>query len=156
MNTLTQTINFAKTFIQYQPLMAGLGQEPAVSVATMIRSTLTNAPMTWYWNRAKTSFPIVQGTQDYIVSIPDFGFVENSNLLDVNGKLWQIKDNYNTVSLAPSTDQQRPDSMSVEGIGLIAGTPLTIGEHLGNPPWSITPSCFITRRVGAFTSINFQ
>ena len=126
MNTLQQTISWAKTFIQYSPITAGFGQEPAVSVATMIRSTLMNAPITWYWNREETTFSTIKGTQDYIESLPDFGFIENVSLLDINGKIWQIKDVYNTASLSPSTEQQRPEAMSVEGIGLIAGTALTI------------------------------
>jgi hypothetical protein len=126
MNTLQQTISWAKTYIQYSPITAGFGQEPAVSVASMIRSTLMNAPITWYWNRAETTFSTVKGTQDYVENIPDFGFIENVSLLDTNGKIWQIKDVYNTASLSPSTDQQRPEAMSVEGVGLIAGAALTI------------------------------
>src|ERR1700693_1013909 len=51
MYTLTQTINFSQTYIEYSPLTAGAGFEPALSIASMIRSTIMNSPFTWPWNR---------------------------------------------------------------------------------------------------------
>jgi hypothetical protein len=127
MITLQQTINYARTFIQYNPLTAGFGQEPAVTAASIIRLTLLSAPLVWNWNRFQTSFSLTKGTQDYVISVPNLGFVETVSLLDANGKLWIVKDIFNTAALAPTSDQQRPVAMSVESNnGLIAGTALTI------------------------------
>ncbi len=48
---LQNSINLAQTFVEYVPLTAGLGQEPAASVASMIRNSMLNPPMTWFYNR---------------------------------------------------------------------------------------------------------
>lgn len=118
MSNLQQSINWAQTFIQYSPITAGLGQEPAVSAASMIRNTLLNPPQTWYWNRASYTLgaQTVKGTQDYLVNIsaiPDFGFLEVVTLTDANGKVWQLTDVYNRGPLSAAADQQRPTSVSV-------------------------------------------
>lgn len=114
MYTLTQSINWAKTFIQYSPITAGFGQEPAVSVATMIRNTILNPPQTWLWNRGQTTFSTVKSQQDYYVSIPDLGFIEKVTLTDSSGKIFEIKDVYNTSALGVSADEQRPNAISIE------------------------------------------
>jgi len=114
MGNLQQTINWAKTYIQYSPLTAGLGQEPAVSIASMIRSSMLNPPMTWFFNSAELTFPTVVGQQDYTKQIDDLGFIQKVSLTDDQGKIWEIKDVYNVSSLSPSTDQARPNSVSLE------------------------------------------
>lgn len=111
---LQQTINWAKTFVQYVPLTAGLGGEPAVSIASMIRTSILNPPMTWYWNRAEASFNTAVGQQDYNVQISDFAFVEKVTLADDQGNKWEIKDVYNTSALGVSSEKARPNAMSVE------------------------------------------
>jgi hypothetical protein len=118
MYTLTQSINWAQTYIQYAPLTAGLGQEPAVSAASMIRDTFMSAPITWAWNRNTYTLPsaTTKGTQDYTVlltAIPDFGFLEKVALLDTNGKYWEITDIYNNWAMAQSGDNQRPNSACI-------------------------------------------
>lgn len=118
MGNLQQTINWSRTYAQYIPITAGNGQEPAVSIATMIRNSILAPPQSWYWNR-NTFSPInvtkAAGT-DYsinISSIPDFGFLEKASLQDASGKIWELKDVYNSFPLAPSgtSDQQRPNSI---------------------------------------------
>ena len=49
--TLQQTINWAQPYIQYVPLTAGVGLEPALSIASMVRNTICNPPFVWPWNR---------------------------------------------------------------------------------------------------------
>lgn len=115
MFTLQNSINFARPYIQYSPLTAGNGNEPAVSIGSMIRNTMMNAPLTWYWNRAEITFSTVVGTQDYTRSaVIDLAFVEKVSLTDDQGNIWEIKDLLNTSSLAVSAFQQRPNSMSVQ------------------------------------------
>lgn len=117
---LQQTINWAQTFIQYSPLTAGLGGEPAVSIASMIRTSLLNPPMTWAWNRGTTTFNTVVGQQDYTVSTAtDLAFVEKVMLADDQGNIFEIKDVYNSAALAKSSALatnalSRPNAMSVE------------------------------------------
>lgn len=118
MYTLTQTINWAQAFIQYAPLTAGLGQEPAVSTASMIRTTLMNPPIAWAWNRNAYTLgaATVKGTQDYTVllsAVPDFGFLEKVVLLDASGKYWEITDIYNNNPMSLAADQQRPQAACI-------------------------------------------
>lgn len=119
MGNLQQTINWAQTQVEYVPLTAGLGQEPAVSAATIIRDSFLSAPITWYWNRASftLSSPTAKGTQDYNIllsSIPDFGFLEKVALTDSNGKIWEIKDVYNSAPLSPASETQRPNAAAIQ------------------------------------------
>lgn len=118
--TLTQTLNWAQAFTEYAPFTAGFGQEPAVSTANLIRSTLTSAPIVWPWNRAIYSVPTptTKGTQDYSVllsAIPDFGFMEKITLTDPQGKIWEVYDVYNNQPMPNigSGDAQRPQAASI-------------------------------------------
>lgn len=80
-NTLQGTVNWASAFIQGTPLFVWSGSEPAVSIASMVRNSILNAPMTWSWNRKEdSSTTTVIGQQDYTVSLTDFGFLEKATL----------------------------------------------------------------------------
>ncbi|VVB50960.1 Uncharacterised protein [uncultured archaeon] len=118
---LQQTINWARTFIQYNPLTAGLGLEPASSVASMIRNSLLNPPLTWLFNRGEVTFSTVVGTQDYtLATISDMAFIEKISLSDDSGNIWEIKDVYNNAPLAVSSFQQRPSAVSVMSSSIIS------------------------------------
>lgn len=133
-NTLQNSINFAKTFTQYSPLTAGLGQEPAASIGSMIRNSLLNAPQTWYFNRAEITFSTVVGTQDYtIATAPDLSFVEKVSLTDDQGNIFEIKDIYNNAALAVSAFQQRPSAISVETSPVITAVQNYKFRFLGVP-----------------------
>jgi hypothetical protein len=120
-NTLQNSINFTKPFIQYSPLQAGAGQEPAVSIGSMVRNSLLNPPLTWLFNRAETTFLTVIGQQDYVVATcPDLAFVEKVSLSNDAGEIIEIKDVYNNSALGVSAFQQRPNAMSVESSSVIA------------------------------------
>lgn len=113
-NILQGTINWAQAFIQYSPLTAGTGSEPAISIASMIRNSIMNAPFTWSWNRIEDSTtPTVVGTQDYTINLTNFAFLEKVSLTDPLGAIWEIKDIYNTNALSKSKTQQRPSAISV-------------------------------------------
>lgn len=118
---LQNTANFASPFIQYSPLFAGLGGEPAVSIASMIRNSMLNPPITWYFNRAETTFSTQVGLQDYIQAVPDLAFVEKVSLTDDQGVVAEIKDIYNNAALSLSAAQHRPSAMSVESSSIISG-----------------------------------
>ena len=119
--TIQTSINFSQPFMEYAPCNAGLGGEPATTVASMIRNTFISAPLTWHWNRESLKFPTVQGTQDYYIVSPDFGFMENWSLTATQnapgiqtGKVFQGNDQYNYGSLQVSADSQRPDALAVQ------------------------------------------
>lgn len=119
--TLQQSINWAQAFLQYSPLNAGTGNEPALSTANMIQNTIMNAPFTWAWNQNQDSTKTTtQGTQDYSYTLTDFNFLEKASITDSNGKIWEIKDVYNTAALNKSTEQARPNALAI--MSLIPGT----------------------------------
>lgn len=123
-NTLQNTVNFTLPFIQYSPLFAGFGQEPAVSVASMIRTSLLNAGVgTWYWNRMNLNTPLTKGQQDYVLFAEDFGYIEKCTVTNDKGEIWELKDVHNISPLSASSEQQRPNAVAVEGgtAGLPAG-----------------------------------
>jgi hypothetical protein len=127
--TLQQSINFAQAFIEYSPLSAGTGFEPAVSSANAIRSMIMNAPFTWPWNRAEdSSTPTVAGTQDYTINLTDFSYLEKVSLTDASGNVWEVKDVYNTNALpmisSVTAQRQRPVSCAVKSY--IPGTSVSI------------------------------
>ena len=121
--TLQNSINFSQPFVDYVPVTAGFGQEPAISIASMIRNTFLQPPQTWPFNRNEITFSTTKGTQDYPQSFSgngnDFGFVEKLTLTDDSGEIFEIKDVYNNAALSKSADQQRPSSVSVH---IISGT----------------------------------
>lgn len=116
--TLTQTINACRPFIEYNPLSAGTGFEPAASIATTVRNTILNAPFTWGWNRKEDrSLNTAANTQDYTVALTDFGWLERATLIPPgNGKIFEIPDIYNTAVLGVSNSPQRPNGISVQGV----------------------------------------
>ena len=115
MNTLQTTINFAQTYIQYSPLTAGTGSEPACTIASMTRNLMCNSPFSWLWNRYEdSSVTTVSGQQDYTVNLTNFGWLEKASLTDPAGKIWEIKDVYNTNTLSAQTQpQQRPSAIAI-------------------------------------------
>lgn len=112
--TLQNTINWARTFVQYAPVTAGFGNEPAISIASMIRNSLLSAPMTWPWNRNETTFQTVVGTQDYTETLSDFGFIEKVMMTDDQGSIWTVRDVYNNQSLPVSAVQGQPSAVAAE------------------------------------------
>lgn len=113
-NTLISTIAWAQPFIQYSPLTAGTGFEPAASIASMVQNSILNSPMTWSWNRFEdTTKQTIVGKQDYTYPLTNFGYLEKASLTDSQGKIWEIKDIYNTEALSKSAVQQRPSAIAV-------------------------------------------
>lgn len=137
---LQNTINFSKTFIQYVPLTAGLGMEPAVSIASMIRNSILNAPQTWAFNRNQQTFPIVKSQQDYDVAITanDFSFLEKLSLTDDQGNIVEIKDVYNSAALAVSAFEQRPNAVAAQSTSFVAGAQHVSFRFLGVPDQGYT------------------
>ena len=149
--TLQNTINFALPFIQYSPLTAGFGQEPAVSIASMIRASLLNAGVgPWYWNRNNQTVGLTKGQQDYVLFAEDFGYLEKCTVADDQGHIWQLKDVHNTNALSLTTEQQRPNAVSVEAgtAGLPAGGTIDSYETASNPASQASTAISISSIAG--------
>jgi hypothetical protein len=113
-NSLQTTLNWTNPFIEYSPLTAGTGLEPAKSIGNMDISTILNAPFAWPFNRSEFVFPTVVGQQDYNVGICDFGYLEKVSLKDpTSGMIFEIKDVMNTITLGRSSQQQKPAAICV-------------------------------------------
>jgi hypothetical protein len=113
-NTLQTTLNWATAYIQNQPLSNNTGFEPAASIASIVRNSILNAPMTWVWNRFEDSSVVTTLTdQDYTVNLANFGFLEKVSLTDSTGNTQELKDILNTTSLSKNTVPQRPSAVSV-------------------------------------------
>jgi hypothetical protein len=124
--TLTQSINWAQAYIEYSPLTAGNNFEPAISIGTMVRNTILNAPVgVWPWNRneflisSATPPNLVAGTQDYVFNISDFAYLEKISLLSADGTYgYEIKDIHNTnilgISGVTAGAQAQPDAAAVK------------------------------------------
>jgi len=109
--TLNQTVNFAQTYCRLQPLtgVGGVDTEPAVSIANMVKQFILAPPFGWPWNRNTKTFITVAGTQDYTVSVTDFGWLEKASVTDTTQKIWPL-----TIELVSgdSTDAGRPTNIA--------------------------------------------
>lgn len=113
-NTVFTTVNWSQAFTQYNTITSGTGFEPAISIASMVRNSLMNAPMTWSWNRFEDSSVTTTAVdQDYTIPLTNFGFLEKVSLTDAKGNIQEIKDILNTTSLSRNTTSQRPSGVSV-------------------------------------------
>lgn len=103
--TLQSSINFTTPFLKNQPEMVS-NLEPAVGGANIILGMMLGAPCRWRFNRGTLSFPITAaGGTDYVVSVPDLGFIETAWLKDSNGKIWQLNGKLTT---AKESNESRP------------------------------------------------
>src|ERR1700734_2828274 len=98
--TLQNTLNYVLTFIQYSPMTAGLGNEPAVSIASMIRASLLNPGIgPWFFNRNVVTINLTTTAQDYTQTIADFGFIEKCTVVDDQNIAHELKDVLNNKPL---------------------------------------------------------
>lgn len=121
-NTLIDTLNFSAGLIQGEPIYAWTGYNPAVTIASMVRNTIMNAPFTWPWNRNESTglLTLTQSTQDYTVALTDFAYLEKISLKTTApvapGGTYQfeIKNIHNTYALAAGLKQAQPDAACVK------------------------------------------
>src|SRR5882672_5593025 len=89
--TLQNTINWALTFLRYQPVTIGIGNEPSITSANTILQTILGQPFAWRWTRGTTTPTTVAGTQDYTVSLPTLGFLEKATVTDSNAVVTELE-----------------------------------------------------------------
>jgi len=81
-NSIQGTINWCRAFILNRPTLniAGTFQEPVLTLANLIMSTILAPPFAWQWNRAFTSFSATVGQSDYTTEIDNFGWLEKATV----------------------------------------------------------------------------
>jgi hypothetical protein len=101
-------------FIGYQPVNISNG-EPAVTAGNLTKQTILGPPFKWPWNRG--SFHIELDTaeetwgQDYLLTLPDFHFMEKLWLTDTDGKVIEISNIAS--SLSAESAIKRPSSAAM-------------------------------------------
>ena len=119
-NTIAGTLGFCSAFIGNRPstFVAGAYQEPALTGANLILSTILSPPFAWQWNRTTTPFNLVAGQSDYLVSLPDFGWLEKAtieNAATPSGQLSSaIYELQIATCLAAGSKKNRPSQISVQ------------------------------------------
>lgn len=104
--TLLNSINFIKPYLKNQPASVTVS-EPGLSAGNTVLEILLAPPLKWRWNRRTFQFTTVAtpATWDYLVPLPDFGFMENQWLVDSLGKVHAIT---GEISLTPDPQLGRP------------------------------------------------
>jgi hypothetical protein len=103
---------FSLPFLGYQPVDISNG-EPALTAANLTKQTILGPPFAWPWNRSDLNLNVDGDTQDYSITVPDYGFIEKAWLSDASGKVTEIKVR---LALAAESYVQRPASMSVQNV----------------------------------------
>lgn len=82
LNTIQGTLAWAAAFILNRTSsgVSGNYQEPALTIANLLMSTVLAPPFAWQWNRATTTQLLVIGTSDYSISLPTFGWLESATI----------------------------------------------------------------------------
>lgn len=113
-NTIQTSINWALGFLGYSTPTVGPNNEPAISSANMVQQVMTSPPFRFPWNRGSLTFNTVAGTQDYTVSVTDFGYLETATFqYPAGGKIFTLGVK-NTTPLGESSDQQQPVTLAVQ------------------------------------------
>jgi hypothetical protein len=112
MRNLTSSILFALPFMGYQPANISY-DEPALQAANLVKQTMLGAPFIWPWNRGLIeAAPIIQGSQDFEVDIPDFGFLEQAWLFNPANE--KVKEFTVVKSLSAESAIARPQSVAAQ------------------------------------------
>ena len=113
-NTLQTSINWALGFLGYSTPTVGPNNEPALSSANMVQQVMTSPPFRFPWNRSTATFTCVAGTQDYTVSVSDFGYLETATAKDPTTLVTKPLKTLNCTPLGDSIDQQLPTTIAVQ------------------------------------------
>lgn len=142
---IQSSLLFALPFIGYQPGNISNG-EPAVQAANLTKQTILGAPFKWAWNRSSFSIEVDGESQDYVLELAQYGFLEQAWLTDGNGKVKEIPVKK---SLAAESAIARPSSVSaiLEEEGSITVRLNTIPDQ----PYTLT--CFFQLAPVLMTSL---
>lgn len=142
--TLQGSINWAQCFGKFKPLTIGASNEPALTCANILLTTILGGPFKWPWNRNTVSFLAAQGVQDNSVAVTDFGFIETASFISAAS----ITNTALTSNVATYT---APNTFKVGDTATVIGT--TNGAGVFNvtlqPIIAATPASFSIALVNA-------
>jgi hypothetical protein len=109
-NTLLRTVNLASAFCQLRPLLniGGFTNEPGFSIGDWVRQFILAPPFAWRWNRSTVTTILVQGQQDYQLTLPNFGWIEKASILDTTAIPNVTKELNVVLNLSESSAQELP------------------------------------------------
>src|SRR5690349_4557334 len=109
-NTLLRSISVTQNFLKNAPLtgIGGNPLEPAASIGDYTRQFILSAPFGWRWNRVSTTFNTIIGTQDYVKTLADFGWLESASTNDNLGSAGSIVAMQNRLNESEDSSQSRP------------------------------------------------
>lgn len=145
--TLTDSINYALPFVRYKPLINSVNQ-PAIESANEILQTMLAPPFVWRWNRkiSPVTIPILSGQQDFVVNVPDFGFLEKVSIAPIGGspKEMQI---CNVMAMSNSNEMDTPNYIGPvlddnQGNITFRILPIANANYTGNMIYQIKPVLF--------------
>lgn len=79
--TVAQTMAWAQAYGLGRVLNAFLNNEPAITSANLILSTILAPPFIWNWNRSSVTFITSINIQDYVRAITTFGNIEKASYI---------------------------------------------------------------------------
>lgn len=107
--TVQDAITFTRAYIKQQSLYVN-NMQPALGAAQIVLNILLGPPFIWRTNRANASFAISQGGgTDYQQAIQNFGWIENTWLVDGSGKFYQVG---GKLALAKTGTQKQPTEVA--------------------------------------------
>jgi hypothetical protein len=107
---LSATENWASAFANFEPLNIATANEPTITNANTILQTIVGPPFKWNWNRSPFgTITTVAGTQDYPLSIANFGFLEGASVTS-GGSTIAIKEVKQELTVG--TEPGRPQSIA--------------------------------------------
>ena len=122
---LQNTVNWALPFLKNQPVDFN-NMEPALTTGNMVLQTIFGAPFKWRFNRASFSFtaipasasgvtPAVNAQSDYLLSLPNFGFLEDQVVTIGAGASQKLYEMGSKFSLArPTGIASRPTLLAAQ------------------------------------------
>lgn len=110
--SVQNTIDWVEPTLRFMPLDIGVGGEPSLSNANLVKQIILGPPFCWRWNRTSAAtFATVAGTQDYIRTLSDFGFLEKVSLTAA-GESFEVP--VTNGLLGASAERSRPEHVSTQ------------------------------------------
>lgn len=126
--TLQNTVTWAQQYLFSQPVNLGAANEPAITIANIIKQAILGPPFCWRWNRkVPVAFGLTTSVQDYSKNYSDFHFLEKA-WIGIDGaskEFEEIKD-----ILPQETIAARPDSAIA----------VQLDDNAGNITFRVTPA----------------
>lgn len=143
---LQNSMNFVAPILKNQKLQVS-NQEPALTAANIVLGTMVGPPMKWPFNRDEINFPVTAGGgTDYLVSVPEYGFIETQWVVDADGKYFPMN---GAVSLPVNGDQGRPEKLAPQFDNNAGGITFRLDKK---PDKNYTVYCDFQKKAPLLTS----